>query len=98
MGFYVVVLLACAGIFVASWRRSDRSMTRYVMFTGAPIVWVLLGASALVAALSVLFGNDEELGRGVFTGGLIGTALVQVVLLRRVDASKRRGLDDAADR
>jgi hypothetical protein len=78
----VVLLVASAGLGVASWRRSGGSMTRYRRYTGAPLVWLLLGASALAALLAGRTG-DRDLLTGLLTGGLIGTGLVQVVLIRR---------------
>ncbi|GAA4350700.1 hypothetical protein [Angustibacter luteus] len=91
MGFYLVVALACLVLIAVSWRRSG-SMTNYVMFTGAPIVWVLLGGSAFIAGM--LERSDPETARDVFTGGLIGTGFVLVVLMRR---SLRAHKDDHQD-
>jgi hypothetical protein len=81
----VVLLVASAVLGVASWFRSGGSMTRYRRYTGAPIVWLLLGASALAALVAGRSG-DHELLTGLLTGGLIGTGLVQVVLVRRMGA------------
>ena len=86
----VVLLVASVVLGVASWRRSGRSMTRYRRYTGAPVVWLLLGSSSLAALLASRTG-DRELVTGLLTGGLIGTGLVQVVLVRRTEA-------DAGDR
>jgi hypothetical protein len=82
VAFFLVVVAVSAVVGVLSWRRSGGSMTRYLPFTGAPLVWLLLGASALSAVAAAQAG-DDELARDLFTGGVIGTALVQVVLLRR---------------
>ena len=78
----VVLLVMSAVLGVASWHRSGGSMTRYRRYTGAPIVWLLLGASALAALLASRTG-DRELLTALLSGGLIGTGLVQVVLVRR---------------
>jgi len=85
----VVLLVASAALGVASWHRSGGSMTRYRRYTGAPIVWLLLGASALAALLAGRTG-DRDLLTGLLTGGLIGTGLVQVVLVRRAEAASER--------
>jgi hypothetical protein len=83
---YAVVLGVSVVVGCLSWRRSGGSMTRYRLYTGAPVVWVLLG-SAAAGALVVARSGDAELAVALFTGGLIGTGLVQVVLLRRSSAS-----------
>ena len=80
MGFYLVVALACLVLVAVSWRRSG-SMTNYVMFTGAPIVWVLLAWCRVHRRDARALG--PETARDVFTGGLIGTGFVLVVLMRR---------------
>ena len=82
MPLYTAVLLLSVLVGSLSWRRSGGSMTRYRLYTGAPLVWVLLGTVAASALLTELTG-DADLALGLFTGGLIGTALVQVVLVRR---------------
>jgi hypothetical protein len=86
----VVLVVASVVLGVASWRRSGGSMTRYRRYTGAPIVWLLLGASALAALLAGRTG-DRDLVTGLLTGGLIGTGLVQVVLVRRTEAAAQKG-------
>ncbi len=82
MWWYLGIALVCAGLVPWARRRSEGSMTRYSVGTGAPVVLVLFGAAALVAAL-VSRGGDGDLARELFTGGLIGGAMVQFVLLRR---------------
>jgi hypothetical protein len=82
----VVLLVASAALGVASWHRSGGSMTRYRRYTGAPVVWLLLGTSALAALLAGRTG-DRDLLTGLLTGGLIGTGLVQVVLVRRAETA-----------
>lgn len=82
MRLYVAVLLVSAVVGAVSWRRSGGSMTRYELYTGAPLVWVLLSVAASTALAADLAG-DPVLATELFTGGLIGTGLVQVVLLRR---------------
>lgn len=57
-------------------------MTRYTVGTGAPVVIVLIGAAALVAGIAH-GGGDSDLARELFTGGLIGGALAQFILMRR---------------
>ena len=57
-------------------------MTRYSVGTGAPIVIVLIGAAALAAAFAQGSGVGD-LARELFTGGLIGGALAQFILVRR---------------
>jgi hypothetical protein len=92
----VVLLAASAALGVASWHRSGGSMVRYRRYTGAPVVWLLLGASALAALLAGRTG-DRDLLTGLLTGGLIGTGLVQVVLLRRTEiAAHERTAHDGA--
>ncbi|GAB3589571.1 hypothetical protein GCM10027446_02310 [Angustibacter peucedani] len=97
MDFYLVVLAVCLVVGPISYRRS-RSMTRYVTVTGAPVVWVLLGITAVLAASSERHG-DPATAQALFTGGLIGTGFAQVVLLRRTFVEHRRppGPDDPAD-
>jgi hypothetical protein len=86
VALYAVVLVVSVLVGCLSWRRSGGSMTRYRLYTGAPLVWVLLGAVAVSALLAERAG-DADLALGLFTGGLIGTGLVQVVLLRRSAAA-----------
>ncbi|WP_426564072.1 hypothetical protein ACPPVT_21905 [Angustibacter sp. McL0619] len=81
-----------------SYRRSG-SMTRYVVNTGAPVMWVLLLAASLVSWAIALAGNDA-LAVQLFVGGLIGTAFVQVYLMRlqaRADADARARGDDETE-
>lgn len=81
MGIYVFVLVVSVVLLPISWRRSG-SMTRYVQMTGAPLVWVLLAAASVLAAVCEAAGAGD-LGLALFTGALIGTAFVQVTLVRR---------------
>ena len=81
MSFYLVVGVVSLVLVPIALRRSG-SMTKYVMYTGAPIVWVLLAIASLSAA-AVEYAGDPSTAQGVFTGGLIGTAFVLVVLMRR---------------
>jgi hypothetical protein len=77
------VLLALSVVVgVLSWRRSARSLTRYRLYTGAPVIWLLLGAGSLVALVAAAAGRPD-LTAGLLAGALLGTGLVQVVLLRR---------------
>ena len=89
MRLYVVVLLVSAVVGAVSWRRSGGSMTRYQLYTGAPLVWVLLAVAATTALVAEVAG-DPVLATELFTGGLIGTGLVQVVLLRRAAGEQAR--------
>jgi hypothetical protein len=82
MWWYVAIAAVCAGLVPWARKRSEGSMTRYSVGTGAPIVIVLIGAAALVAAFAQ-GGGDADLARELFTGGLIGGALVQFILVRR---------------
>jgi hypothetical protein len=86
---YVLVLLASAVLGAVSWRRSGGSMTQYQLYTGAPLVWVLLAVAATTALIAQVAG-DPVLATELFTGGLIGTGLVQVVLLRRATGDQAR--------
>jgi hypothetical protein len=79
---YALVLGLSLVVGVVSWRRSAGSMTRYELYTGAPVVWVLLAVTA-VSAIAAEAAGDPGLATELFTGGLIGTGLAQVVLLRR---------------
>lgn len=81
MTLYLVVLAVCLVLGPVAWRRSG-SMTRYLTITGAPVVWVLLAVTGLVAAVTDRWG-DARTAQELFTGGLIGTGFAQVVLLRR---------------
>ena len=92
MALCVVLLVASAGLGVASWRRSGGSMTRYRRYTGAPLVWTLLGGAS-AAALACEWTGNAELALALFTGGLIGTGLVQVVLIRREAPASGRDTD-----
>jgi hypothetical protein len=87
MPLYVAVLVLSVPVGLWSWRRSGGSLTHYRQYTGAPLVWVLLGAVAVSALLAERAG-DADLARALFGGGLIGTGLVQVVLLRRAAAAQ----------
>lgn len=80
MGLYVAVAGGCLLLVPVAWWRS-RSMTRYVVVTGAPVVWVLLGVASVAAAL--VHRADPSTAQQLFLGGLLGTAFVQVTLLRR---------------
>jgi hypothetical protein len=82
MWWYLAIAAACAGLVPWARKRSEGSMLRYSVGTGAPLVLVLLGVAALVAGLAK-GGGDADLARELFTGGLIGAALVQFILLRR---------------
>jgi hypothetical protein len=86
---YVLVLLVSAVLGAVSWRRSGGSMTQYQLYTGAPLVWVLLAVAATTALIAQVAG-DPVLATELFTGGLIGTGLVQVVLLRRATGDQAR--------
>ncbi len=95
MDFYLVVLAVCLVLGPVAWRRSG-SMTRYVTLTGAPVVWVLLGLTAVLAAVAERSG-DPRTAQELFTGGLIGTGFAQVVLLRRTFVPDRRDERDEPD-
>ncbi|HEX3004884.1 MAG TPA: hypothetical protein VHO27_11790 [Angustibacter sp.] len=82
MGFYALVGVLSLVLFPLAYKRSG-SMTRYVPLTGAPIVWLLLLVASGTAAISEAAG-DPGTSQAVFSGGLIGTAFAQLVLLRRV--------------
>lgn len=82
MWWYLGIAAICAAIVPWARKRSEGSMTRYSVGTGAPIVFVLIGGAAVVASLAVGSG-DSDLAREIFTGGLIGAALAQFVLVRR---------------
>ena len=81
MGFYALVGVVSLVVFPLAYKRSG-SMTRYVPFTGAPVVWLLLMVASVTAAAAEAAG-DPGTSQAVFSGGLIGTAFAQVVLLRR---------------
>jgi hypothetical protein len=81
MGFYALVGVVSLVLFPLAYKRSG-SMTRYVPVTGAPVVWLLLAVAAATAAITEAAG-DPGTSQAVFSGGLIGTAFAQVVLLRR---------------
>jgi hypothetical protein len=83
-----VLLVASLVLGILGWRRSG-SLTRYRLYTGAPIVWVLLAASCLAALLADRTGN-ADLASGLVTGGLIGAGLVLAVLVRRAGAAPPR--------
>lgn len=95
MVLYVVVAVLCAAALPYAWRRSGRSMTRYVMGTGAPLVLIALLAFALLAL--VLQRSDETLAREVFTGGLVGSAFTQFLLLRRTQSQDEATRPDSSD-
>lgn len=82
MWIYLGIAVVCAAIVPWARRRSHGSMTTYSIRTGAPIVMVLFAVSALAAAWASAAG-DPDLAREVFTGGLIGGALAQFILMRR---------------
>lgn len=84
MGFYAVVGVMSLALLPVAYKRSG-SMTHYVPITGAPVVWLLLLVASGTAAISEAAG-DPGTSQAVFSGGLIGTAFVQVLLLRRVRA------------
>jgi hypothetical protein len=92
MGFYLVVGLASLCLLPVSYKRSG-SMTRYVTISGAPIVWLLLAFAAGSAAVIERTGGAGT-SQAVFTGGLIGTAFVQIVLLRRGTSGLAAGEGD----
>jgi hypothetical protein len=72
-----------------SYRRSG-SMTRYVMKTGAPVMWALVLFSSLLAACIDRWG-EESTAVQTFIGGLIGTVFVQIYLMRRQARANQRG-------
>jgi hypothetical protein len=82
MWWYLAIAVVCAGLVPWARKRSEGSMTRYSVGTGAPIVIVLIGAAAVVAAFTQASG-DDDLARELFTGGLLGGALTQFILVRR---------------
>lgn len=97
MGFYALVAVVSLLVFPLAYKRSG-SMTHYVPVTGAPIVWLLLVVAAGTAAISEAAG-DPGTSQAVFSGGLIGTAFTQVLLLRRVRAfseGSRQAAEDGA--
>jgi hypothetical protein len=99
MWWYLGIAAVCAGMVPWARKRSEGSMTRYSVGTGAPIVFVFFGAAALVAAVAQR-GGDSDLARELFTGGLIGGALVQFVLVRRtygITLGQRPAQDADAD-
>jgi len=105
MWWYLAIAAVCAGLVPWARKRSEGSMTRYSVGTGAPIVIVLIGAAAVVAAFTQASG-DDDLARELFTGGLIGGALTQFILVRRTYGLSRPqplktpppAADDAAER
>jgi hypothetical protein len=82
MWWYLGIAVVCAAIVPWARKRSEGSMIRYSIGTGAPLVIVLIGAASLTAAVAQGSG-DSDLARELFTGGLIGGALVQFILMRR---------------
>lgn len=82
MWWYLGIAAVCAAVVPWARKRSEGSMTRYSVGTGAPVVMVLMGAAALVAGIAQ-GGGDGDLAREIFTGGLIGGALAQFILMRR---------------
>lgn len=82
MGFYAVIAILSLAVFPLAYKRSG-SMTHYVPMTGAPVVWLLLLVASGTAAIAEAAGAPGT-SQAVFSGGLIGTAFAQVVLLRRV--------------
>ncbi|HET8616940.1 MAG TPA: hypothetical protein VFL94_15570 [Actinomycetales bacterium] len=96
MWWYVAIAAGCAAMVPWARQRSQGSMTRYTVGTGAPLIFVLLSLAALVAAAAAASG-DSDLARELFTGGLIGAALAQFILLRRTYGLGRRQDDDRPD-
>jgi hypothetical protein len=82
MWWYLGIAAVCAGVVPWARKRSEGSMMRYSVGTGAPLVFVLIGAASLTSAVAQGSG-DSDLARELFTGGLIGGALVQFILVRR---------------
>jgi hypothetical protein len=82
MWWYLGIAAVCAGIVPWARKRSEGSMMRYSVGTGAPLVFVLIGAASLASAVAQGSG-ESDLARELFTGGLIGGALVQFILVRR---------------
>lgn len=82
MWWYVGIAAIGAALVPWARKRSEGSMTRYTVGTGAPVVIVLIAGSALAAAVAQGAG-DGDLARELFTGGLIGGALAQFILMRR---------------
>jgi hypothetical protein len=82
MWWYLGIAAVCAALVPWARKRSEGSMVRYSIGTGAPLVMVLFGVSALVSSVAHGAG-DSDLARELFTGGLIGGALVQFILMRR---------------
>ena len=62
MWWYLGIAAVCAGMVPWARKRSEGSMTRYSVGTGAPIVFVFFGAAALVAAVAQR-GGDSDLAR-----------------------------------
>jgi hypothetical protein len=89
MWWYLAIAAVCAGLVPWARKRSEGSMTRYSVGTGAPVVIVLIGAAALAAAFAQ-GADDSDLARELFTGGLIGGALAQFILVRRTYGSTLR--------
>ncbi len=77
---YALLLAISLGMLPWSWRRS-RSWTDYRLRTGAPIIWVHLGVTALLCL--GLHRGDPALARGLGEGGLISSGLLLLVLYRR---------------
>lgn len=96
MTFYLVVGVIALVLLPVAYRRSG-SMTRYRVVTGAPLVWVLLAAASAGAVIAYLAG-DPSLAQGVFSGGLLGTAFAQIVLLRRGLGEARGPSQDGPER
>jgi hypothetical protein len=82
MWWYLGIAAVCAALVPWARKRSEGSMVRYSIGTGAPLVIVLFSATALGSAVAQGAG-DADLARELFTGGLIGGALVQFILMRR---------------
>jgi hypothetical protein len=82
MWWYLGIAAVCAATVPWARKRSEGSMIRYSVGTGAPLVIVLIGAASLASAVAQASG-DSDLARELFTGGLIGGALVQFILVRR---------------
>jgi phosphatidylserine synthase len=89
---FLVFAAICVVLLLVSYRRSG-SLTRYEMYSGAPVMWVLLLVSSLISWGIDLAGNHSTAVE-TFAGGLIGTAFVQVYLMRRQARAAARGDDE----
>ena len=86
---FIVFAAICLVLLPISYRRSG-SFTHYVTTTGAPVMWALLLMASLVSWAFDLAG-DEDTAVQLFVGGLIGTAFVQVYLMRRQARADQQG-------